>query len=71
MKQGAELRFATDDVGYLAWSLERLTAHARFSWLAQSAEDWRKRPADWPETRYEAKALRSGRGCIYLRFVRL
>jgi tRNA (guanine-N7-)-methyltransferase len=71
MKQGAELRFATDDAGYLVWTLQRLTAHPQFSWLAQSAEDWRVRPADWPETRYEAKALRSGRSCTYLRFVRL
>jgi tRNA (guanine-N7-)-methyltransferase len=70
MKSGAELRFATDDRGYLAWTLERLSAHRSFVWLAQSAADWRARAADWPETRYEAKAIRAGSACAYLRFAR-
>jgi tRNA (guanine-N7-)-methyltransferase len=70
MKQGAELRFATDDNGYLVWTLERLSAHPAFTWLANSAADWRTRPSDWPETRYEAKAIRAGDTCAYLRFVR-
>lgn len=70
MKQGAELRFATDDNGYLVWTLERLSAHSSFVWLAKTAKDWRARPADWPETRYEAKAIRAGSTCTYLRFVR-
>ena len=70
MKSGAELRFATDDAGYLVWALERLSAHPSFVWAAQSAADWRARPSDWPQTRYEAKALQAGRPCTYLRFVR-
>src|SRR5262245_25086686 len=53
MKKGAELRFATDDNSYLVWTLERLCAHSDFVWLATRAEDWRIRPSDWPETRYE------------------
>jgi tRNA (guanine-N7-)-methyltransferase len=39
-------------------------------WLAETAKDWRARPADWPETRYEAKAIGAGSTCTYLRFVR-
>jgi tRNA (guanine-N7-)-methyltransferase len=70
MKPGAELRFATDDNGYLVWTLERLSAHPAFAWLAETANDWRARPPDWPETRYEAKAIRAGSTCTYLRFVR-
>jgi len=70
MRKGAEFRFATDDLGYLAWTLERLSAHSEFAWLARSPEDWRSRPADWPQTRYEAKAVAAGRSCTYLRFVR-
>ena len=71
MKDGAELRFATDDGGYLVWALERLMVHPSFIWLADTAADWRTRPEDWPETRYEAKALRQGRPCTYLRFQRV
>ena len=58
MKPGAELRFASDDPIYVSWALERLCAHPAFAWTAQKAEDWRKRPQGWPQTRYEAKAIR-------------
>ncbi len=57
MRAGAELRLASDDAGYLAWALERLTAHPKFVWTAERCSDWTKRPAGWPQTRYEAKAL--------------
>ena len=57
MKPGAELRFATDDAGYLAWTLERLIAHPAFEWTAGRMADWTTRTSDWPQTRYEAKAL--------------
>jgi tRNA (guanine-N7-)-methyltransferase len=67
---GAELRLATDDRDYLAWMLERLTAHPAFAWTARGPGDWRRRTADWPATRYEAKALAAGRQPAYLRFVR-
>ncbi|MBV8978052.1 MAG: tRNA (guanosine(46)-N7)-methyltransferase TrmB [Alphaproteobacteria bacterium] len=68
MKPGGELRFATDDAGYLAWTLERLMAHRAFAWTAQCAQDWLSRPSDWPQTRYEAKALHGPP--VFLRFVR-
>jgi tRNA (guanine-N7-)-methyltransferase len=57
MKQGAELRFASDDAGYAEWTLERVLAHPAFAWTAKGPSDWRTRPPDWPQTRYEAKAL--------------
>ncbi|HEX3942930.1 MAG TPA: tRNA (guanine(46)-N(7))-methyltransferase TrmB [Rhizomicrobium sp.] len=57
MKAGAELRFASDDAGYVEWTLERLMAHPAFEWTATRAADWCARPADWPPTRYEAKQL--------------
>lgn len=68
LKPGAELRFATDDKSYLPYALERLLAHPAFVWLAKSAADWKTRPADWPPTRYEAKAIKGLP--IYLRFAR-
>jgi len=58
LKPGAELRFATDDKSYLPWALERLMAHPKFEWTAGCAADWTSRPADWPQTRYEAKAIK-------------
>ncbi|HZT87047.1 MAG TPA: tRNA (guanosine(46)-N7)-methyltransferase TrmB [Stellaceae bacterium] len=71
MADGAELRLATDDPGYLRWMLEAATAHSGFQWLACRPQDWRERPADWPQTRYEAKALAAGRTPAFLRFSRV
>jgi tRNA (guanine-N7-)-methyltransferase len=71
MRKDAELRFATDDRGYLVWALERLMSHNSFKWMVESAAGWRARPSDWPETRYEAKAKSAGRACTYLRFMRV
>ncbi|HWI27011.1 MAG TPA: tRNA (guanosine(46)-N7)-methyltransferase TrmB [Stellaceae bacterium] len=70
MADGAELRLATDDRDYLSWMLERATDHRDFAWLARGPEDWRQRPADWPPTRYEQKALAAGRVPAFLRFRR-
>jgi tRNA (guanine-N7-)-methyltransferase len=68
LKPGAELRFATDDKSYLPYALERLMAHPAFDWLAQGPSDWKSRPADWPPTRYETKAIKGPP--TFLRFVR-
>ena len=70
MRAGAELRLATDHDDYLDRMLEQLTSHGAFAWTAACADDWRQRPADWPETRYEAKARAAGVKSTYLRFAR-
>jgi len=49
--------------------LERLIVHPKFSWTAEGVSDWSTRPVDWPQTRYEAKAIKGPPA--YLRFVRL
>ena len=71
MKPGAELRLATDIGDYARTMLMALQATPDFRWTAACADDWRHRPADWPETRYEKKAVREGRRSSYLRFVRV
>jgi tRNA (guanine-N7-)-methyltransferase len=57
MTPRAELRFASDDADYAAWTLEHITAHPAFEWTATRTQDWKTRPLDWPQTRYETKAL--------------
>ena len=68
LRPGAELRFATDDKSYLHFALERLMAHPAFDWLAEGPCDWKTRPAGWPPTRYETKAIKGPP--TFLRFVR-
>ena len=67
---GSSDRLATDDRDYLAWMLQHATAHPDFVWLARRPADWRERPDDWPETRYEAKARAVARMPAFLRFRR-
>jgi tRNA (guanine-N7-)-methyltransferase len=71
MKDGAELRFASDDRGYVVWTLEQVMRHADFAWSARTPADWRRPPEDWVGTRYETKARAAGRACFYLSFRRL
>jgi len=68
LKDGAELRVASDDAGYIDWTLERAQAHPAFRWTARSVSDWKQRPPDWPPTRYEEKALHGPPA--YLRLIR-
>jgi tRNA (guanine-N7-)-methyltransferase len=70
LKKGGIFRFASDIESYVNWTLLHCGAHGGFAWEAQSADDWRKPYADWPGTRYEAKAFREGRTPAYLTFSR-
>lgn len=62
--------FASDHDAYVRWTLDHVLAHEAFAWEARRPADWRERPADWPLTRYERKALAAGTACTYLRFRR-
>ena len=68
---GGELRFATDTGDYAEEVLFTILASGAFAWTAECAKDWRLRPFDWPETRYERKALSAGAKPSYLSFRRL
>jgi tRNA (guanine-N7-)-methyltransferase len=63
---GGELRFASDDAEYATHALFTVDGSGSFKWLAEG-----ERPADWPETRYERKALNEGRKPVYLSWRRL
>ena len=71
LKIGGEFRIATDDPLYLRWILLHLRDHPGFEWLARRPNDWRLRPSDWPQTRYEKKALIEGRAPIFLRYQKI
>lgn len=64
------LHIASDDASYLTWTLMHLGHQPALEWTAESAQDWRRRPAGWPLTRYARKAETEGRKSIYLNFRR-
>ena len=70
LKDGGELRFASDHMGYVRWALERVIRHPDFHWPARSYRDWAEPPSDWVQTRYEKKAKAQGLRPVYLRFLR-
>jgi tRNA (guanine-N7-)-methyltransferase len=71
LKPNAELRIATDIGDYARTMLEAVRLEPRFFWQAESPDDWRMRPVDWVETKYESKAAEAGRRRYYFRFLRV
>ncbi len=70
LRRGGELRFATDDADYAAWTLAHFLRSADFDWTARCADDWRKAWPDFTGTRYNAKAARAQRSACFLIFRR-
>ena len=70
LKDEGEFRFASDDAGYVRWTLEHVLDHADFVWLARGPRSWRQRPEGSVPTRYEGKAADQGRACVFLGFRR-
>lgn len=66
LRPGGEWRVATDDPVYQRWIAQVLAAQEVFEGAAALPE----RPADWPVTRYEQKALAAGRVPMWWRLVR-
>ena len=71
LRPGGEFRFGTDHPVYLRHALMIMRRHTEsFEWLAEQPADFQKRPAGWPETRYEAKARAQGHEVWYFRYRR-
>lgn len=66
LRPGGEWRIASDDPTYQAWVKEVMAGAAGLTPVVRHDT----RPADWPGTRYEAKALREGRKPLYWVFAR-
>jgi tRNA (guanine-N7-)-methyltransferase len=70
MRPGAELRIGTDIADYARTILMAFQSTSDFTWTATRPADWQIRRTDWPQTRYEDKAVREGRRSSYLLFHR-
>lgn len=75
LKPGGLFLFASDIEHYVGWTLNQCHTHSAFGWNAIRAQEWNQTDngpfADWPGTRYEAKALREGRLPTYVTFERV
>ncbi|WP_342166736.1 tRNA (guanine(46)-N(7))-methyltransferase TrmB [Methylobacterium sp. SD21] len=70
LKDGGVFRFASDIDDYAGWTLARVARCPDLRWEATSSRDWLQPFPGWPGTRYEAKAIATGRRPTYLEFVR-
>lgn len=57
LKDGGEFRVGTDHPIYREWTALQMNERTDFEWLAETPHDWLVRADDWPETRYEVKAI--------------
>ncbi|MEO1150160.1 MAG: tRNA (guanosine(46)-N7)-methyltransferase TrmB [Pseudomonadota bacterium] len=71
LRPGGMLRVASDIPDYITWTLMHARGEPALRWTASDMADWTTRANDWPQTRYEAKALREGRVATYLTFERI
>jgi tRNA (guanine-N7-)-methyltransferase len=66
LRDGGELIFASDDASYVRWTLALLLRHPAYEWTARRPSDWRRPPKDGFPTRYQEKAIETGRRPYYL-----
>ncbi|MBT5575264.1 MAG: tRNA (guanosine(46)-N7)-methyltransferase TrmB [Alphaproteobacteria bacterium] len=71
IKEGGELRMASDHASAKNWILSGIMANPHFSWSVEHPDDWRVKPIQWPETRYMKKAIEEGRKPAWFKFKRL
>jgi tRNA (guanine-N7-)-methyltransferase len=71
LKPGAEFRIGSDDPTYVGWVMMHMSRRKDFVWLAERPADWLNRPADWPASRYEQKAIKQGRTPHYFIYRRV
>ena len=70
LTRDGSLHLATDHPDLGQWYVDVVEAHPAFVLRAAGGNDPHARPADWPATRYETKALAAGRSPVYYRAVR-
>lgn len=66
---GGEFRVGTDHPLYARWTVMQMARRPEFRWRVDRVRDWCTKPADWPDTRYESKAIEGDP--VYLRYERL
>lgn len=74
LKEGAEVRVASDDVSYVEQILEVFSASPSFFQQegpkSCDLQTWNTKPSNWKfQTRYEEKAQAAGRKCAYLSYI--
>lgn len=70
LSKGGHFRFASDDAAYVAWARGQFAQCADLALVRDASSKNRPDAEDWPQTRYERKALAAGRPCTFLEYVK-
>ncbi len=70
LKPQGRLILSTDVSDLAEWMITHTTRHKDFDWTAEKADDWRKPPKDWIQTRYETKGAKNSSQMNYMIFNR-
>lgn len=71
LRPSSRLYLASDHPIAKSWLLSETVRHPAFRWMASQAQDWRRKPEGWPETRYMQKAIIQDRQASWFEFERL
>ena len=71
LKKGGIFQVASDDMNYCRWALMHLLKNENFHWQVTKPRSCYQPFKDWHKTRYEEKALKLNKNCIYLEFLRI
>ena len=61
IKHQGTVTIATDHDLLKKWVLEKFQNHLEFDWVVKSSNDWRLRPDDCFQTKYELKSINQQR----------
>jgi tRNA (guanine-N7-)-methyltransferase len=71
LKPQGRLILSTDVSDLAEWMITHTARHKDFEWTATCADDWRKPPKDWIQTRYETKGAKNSSQMNYMIFDRV
>ena len=71
VKPKGTITIATDHDILKKWVLEKFQRHTKFEWIAQSSKDWRFRPHDCIQTKYEVKSITEFRKPCWFTFKKI
>ena len=70
LKPGGKLIMTTDVPDLAEWMCRHALLHPSFKWTANKADDWRIKPKNWIDTRYQTKGAKGADQMVYLFFER-
>ena len=70
LKKNGKLLFSSDIIDYIEWTINIIHNKLKFNFDINNLENCKTEPKDWITTRYQNKAIKEGRECYFLEFIK-